>query len=152
MSRETANHTLIHSFAAVPHEKQGGKKRWCSKGEKKYCWSLESGVCLRVKHVLSFYVYSESHGIVAKWFRTPAFPWCLSAFLCGTFTFCHLSGTLCLCSGMKGSIVWKRCVRNPCCLQRVRGRHVRKRTSFYSWHGSVRNATLGRRHPPSPIL
>lgn len=84
---------------------------------------------------------------MASRFRTPFFAWCLPVFLCGTFTFCHLSSTLCLCCGMKGSIVWKRCVWNPCCLQWVRGHHVRKRTSFYSWHGLVRNATLGRRHP-----
>lgn len=82
----------------------------------------------------------------------PQDPWCLSVFLSDSSTFCHLSGTMCLCCGMKGSVVWKRCVWNPCCLEQVRGRRVRKRTSFYSWHGSVRNAALGRRHPPSPIL
>lgn len=98
--------------------------------------------------MLSSYVHNESYEIVANWFRTSVFPWCLSIFLCGTYTFCHLSGTLCLCCGMKGSVVWKRCVWNPCCLERVRGHRVRKRTSFYSWHGSLRNATLGRRHPP----
>lgn len=104
-------------------------------------------VCLKFKHVLNWIMNNESDKKVANWFRTSDFLWCLSVVLCGTFTFCHLSGTLCLCCGMKGSIVWKRCVWNPCCLERVRGHRVRKRTSFYSWHGSVRNATLGRRHP-----
>lgn len=136
--------------AVPPHHVDKG--RWCSKGKGKYCWSIESRVCLRVKRVLNSHVDNESHEMVASWFRTSVFPWCLSVFLCGTSTFCHLSGTLCLCCGMKGSIVWKRCVWNPCCLEQVRGRRVRKRTSFYSWHGSVRNATLGRRHPPSLIL
>ncbi len=58
---------------------------------------------------------------------------------------------VCLCCGMKGSIVWKRCVWNPCCLVGVRGRYVRKRTPFYSWHGSVWNATLGRAAPLSSL-
>lgn len=85
--------------------------------------------------------------------------WCYQSCLwddsshCLTYTFptspCFRSKPVyvCLCCGMKGSIVRKRCVWNPCCLVGVRGRYVKKRTPFYSWHGSVWNATLGRAAP-----